>query len=206
MKPLNFLECVHSCEDHRFDLVYPPEVRALSRVHWTPVMVARAAAEFLAGEPGTRVLDIGCGPGKFCVAAAVATEGSFTGVEQRMGLCEMARWVIRRANLPNARIIHGDATEVDFSNFDAFYLYNPFEENLDANFKIDTTVRLSTDIYEKYTGQVARQLAAAPLGTRVATFGGSCEEVPMGYEYAQSTVDHRLKFWKKTNDFTRDGS
>jgi SAM-dependent methyltransferase len=200
MKPLNLLEYIHTLEDSRFDLVYPPEIRAASDRHWTPVIVARRAAEFLVREPGTRVLDIGCGPGKFCIVGALATDGRFTGVEQRKHLCASARSVIDQAKLPNAEIIHGNVTEIAFSNFDAFYLFNPFEENLETMLKIDATVHLCGDLYEKYTEYVARQLALAPLGTRLVTYCGSCEEVPLGYECLNSSLDYGLKFWEKTNN------
>lgn len=200
MKPLNLLEYIHTLEDKRFDLVYPPEIRVASDRHWTPVIVARRAAEFLVREPGTRVLDIGCGPGKFCIVGALMTEGRFTGVEQRHHLCEVARSVIGQAKLPNAEIIHGNVTEIAFSSFDAFYLFNPFEENLETTLKIDATVHLCADLYEKYTEHVARQLALAPLGTRLVTYCGSCEEVPLGYECLNSSLDYGLKFWEKTNN------
>jgi hypothetical protein len=36
---------------------------------------------------------------------------------------------------------------------------------------------MSEDLYEEYTEYVARQLALAPLGTRLATYHGICEEV-----------------------------
>lgn len=197
MKPLELLEYIHTLEDNRFDLVYPPEIRAASTVHWTPVLIARRAAEFLVREPGTRVLDIGCGPGKFCIVGALATEGRFTGVEQRRYLCDVAQSIIEQAKIPNAEIIHGNVAEIEFSNFDAFYLFNPFEENLETTLKIDQTVTLSGDLYEKYTEHVARQLALAPLGTRVVTYCGVCEEVPMGYECIESGLDYGLKFWEK---------
>lgn len=200
MKPLNLLEYIHTLEDNRFDLVYPPEIRSVSSVHWTPVIVARRAAEFLVREPGTRVLDIGCGPGKFCMVGALATEGRFTGVEQRRHLCDVARSIIEQVKIPNAEIIHGNVTEIAFSNFDAFYLFNPFEENLETTLKIDRTVALSGDLYEQYTEHVARQLALAPLGTRVVTYCGICEEVPLGYECIESSLDCGLKFWEKTKN------
>ena len=198
MKPLNLLEYIHTLEDNRFDLVFPPEIRAVSSIHWTPVIVARRAAEFLVREPGTRVLDIGCGPGKFCIVGALATDGRFTGVEQRPHLCGVARSVIEQAQIPNAEIIHGNVTEIQFANYEAFYLFNPFEENLETTLKIDATVQLAGDNYEKYTEHVARQLALAPLGTRVVTYCGICEEVPLGYECIESLLDYGLKFWKKT--------
>lgn len=196
-KPLNLLEYIHALEDERFDMVYPVEIRLQSRVHWTPVMIARRAAEFLVREPGTRVLDIGCGPGKFCIVGALTTAGRFTGVEQRRHLGDAARSVIGQAGLVNAEIVDGNVTGVDFSVYDAFYLFNPFEENLETTLTIDATVELSSQIYERYTEYVAGQLAMAPLGTRVATYCGVCEEVPTGYECLSSSVDHRLKFWEK---------
>jgi SAM-dependent methyltransferase len=201
MKPLELLEYIQALEDNRFDLVYPPLIRAASTVHWTPVPIARCAAEFLVREPGMRVLDIGCGPGKFCIVGAMATKGRFTGVEQRRHLCDTARSVIGQARIPNVEILHGNVMEIEFSNFDAFYLFNPFEENLEANRKIDTTVNLSGELYETYTEHVARQLALAPLGTRVATYCGFCQEVPMGYKCVGSGSHYRLKFWEKTESY-----
>jgi SAM-dependent methyltransferase len=198
MKPLNLLEYIHALEDERFDLAYPPEIRAVSRLHWTPVAVARRAAEFLVRAPGTRVLDIGCGPGKFCIVGALATQGRFTGVEQRKHLCDLARSVIEQADLPNAEIVHGNALEIDFASFDAFYLFNPFEENLETTLRIDASVPLGGDLYEKYSEHVARQLMRAPLGTRVVTYWGVCEEVPLGYECLESPLDPGLKYWEKT--------
>jgi SAM-dependent methyltransferase len=198
MKPLNLLEYIYAVEDNRFDLIYPPEIRALSVRHWTPVKVARRAAEYLVREPGTRVLDIGCGPGKFCIVGALATSGKFTGVEQRKRLSDIARAAIEQATISNAEIIHGNVAEINFSNFDAFYLFNPFEENLETRLKIDASVNLSGELYETYTEHVARQLALAPLGTRVVTYCGSCEEVPLGYECRESSLGFGLKFWEKT--------
>lgn len=200
MKPLNLLEYIHALEDDRFDLAYPREIRELSNRHWTPVEVARRAAEFLVQVPGTRVLDIGCGPGKFCIVGALATDGRFTGVEQRQHLCEAALAVIAQAKIPNAAIIHGNAMAIPFSNFEAFYLFNPFQENLETTAKIDGTVKLSSEFYDRYTEQVARQLALAPLGTRVATYCGVCEEVPLGYECIESSSGYDLKFWEKTKN------
>jgi len=41
----------------------------MSLKQWTPLAIARKAAEFLA-EPGSKVLDIGSGIGKFCLTGA----------------------------------------------------------------------------------------------------------------------------------------
>ena len=59
-----------SIEDEKFDQIYPARIRKLSPLQWTPVRVAAEAAKLLVTVPGTRVLDIGCGPGKFCLVGA----------------------------------------------------------------------------------------------------------------------------------------
>src|SRR5437764_13050168 len=70
-----------SIEDEKFDLIYPAQIRKLSSVFWTPVAVAAAAARLLVTAPHTRVLDIGCGPGRFCLVAACLRDGRFAGLE-----------------------------------------------------------------------------------------------------------------------------
>ncbi|HEY4416427.1 MAG TPA: class I SAM-dependent methyltransferase [Verrucomicrobiae bacterium] len=193
-------ECISSSRDNQFDLVYPPEVRTLSSIHWTPISVACQAAEFLVPAPGTRVLDIGCGPGKFCTVGALTTKGKFTGVEQRKHLYDIACSVTERSSISNVTIMHSNIADIEFSNFDTFYLYNPFEENWEKSSKIDSAVILSVDLYRKYAEHVARQLALAPLGTRIATYFGYCEEVPLGYTLWERELgqNKNLQFWEKT--------
>ncbi len=56
--------------DMEFNTLYPPSIQLLSRNHWTPLSIAMKAACFLAGDGNVRILDIGSGVGKFCLAAA----------------------------------------------------------------------------------------------------------------------------------------
>jgi len=181
-----------------FDLHYPDFIQELSWLHWTPVEVARRAARILVTKPGTRVLDIGCGPGKFCVTAAMATDGHFTGVEQREQLAATARWMVRKHKLTNVEIIHTNITEIDFRQYDAFYLYNPFEENTHYLAAIDASVELSQELYDKYTSYVSTQLSLAPDGTRIVTYAGMCEEVPSCYDLQQLQSSLDLKLWIKS--------
>ena len=60
-------EAVRSSEDEKFERVYPARIRKLSAIYWTPVAVAAEAARLLVTRPGLRVLDVGCGPAKFCL-------------------------------------------------------------------------------------------------------------------------------------------
>lgn len=47
--------------DVQFNQIYPQFIQNLAARHWTPLVVARKAANFLAAEKNVRVLDIGCG-------------------------------------------------------------------------------------------------------------------------------------------------
>ena len=103
-----------SVEDEKFDQVYPSRIRKLSALHWTPVRVAAEAAKLLVTTPATRVLDVGCGPAKFCLVGASFTDGSFTGVEQREELVAAARNAALRLHLDDVEIIHGNVTRSGF--------------------------------------------------------------------------------------------
>jgi cyclopropane fatty-acyl-phospholipid synthase-like methyltransferase len=119
-----------SIEDEKFDQIYPERIRKLSPLQWTPVRVAAEAAKLLVTQPGTRVLDIGCGPGKFCLVAAALSDGHFTGVEQRADLAAAAREAAAALRLSNVEIVQDNITNIAFADYDAFYLFNPFEENM----------------------------------------------------------------------------
>lgn len=201
----SFFECSEdepccSTDDERFDQIYPPRVRKLSSQHWTPVAVASAAAKLLVSKPGTRVLDIGCGPGKFCLIGSLLTDGHFTGIEQRSQLAKAARQAALDQGIYNVEIIHGNVTSVSFSNYDAFYLFNPFEENMFERQKIDGAVPLSATLYKKYTRYVAAELRAKPIGTRVVDYAGYSHGVPSCYHCQLSGFSGRLKLWVKVRE------
>jgi len=198
MSSSTLLEYIHLNQDEQLDRLYPSSIQELSKAHWTPIKIARLASAFLVSEPGTRVLDIGCGPGKFCLVGALTTSGHFTGVEQRQRLYQLARTTLETANVPNVEIVHANITEIEFCRFDAFYLFNPFEEHLESLLQIDHSIPLQLELYDTYTEHVARQLALAPLGTRVVTYCGACEEIPLGYDCVGPVSSRALKFWVKT--------
>ena len=52
--------------DAQFNKLYPSSIQMLAQRHWTPLVVARKAAGFLAAESNVSVLDIGSGVEKFC--------------------------------------------------------------------------------------------------------------------------------------------
>ena len=190
-----------SIEDEKFDQIYPPKIRKLSSLHWTPVRVATEVAKLLVTVPGTRVLDIGCGSGKFCLVAAALTDGHFTGVEQRANLAMAARQAAATLQLANVEIMHGNATEIVFADYDAFYLYNPFEENMARGHKIDSAVPLSPVLFKRYNNYVAAQLGSMPIGTRVVTYAGYADEIPACYDCAATLFRDELKLWIKKREY-----
>lgn len=191
-------EVLTEFRDHEFDRHYPEDIFIQSACHWTPVDVCEMAASWLVEKPDTRVLDIGCGPGKFCVVGASTTLGFFTGVEQRGRLVKAARGLLGRHRITRAEIIHANITTVSFDAFDAFYLFNPFEENILPMLRIDAEVEMRAHLYDDYTLHVQTQLELKPQGTRVVTYYGSCAEVPECYECVKTAYDGTLKLWVKT--------
>jgi SAM-dependent methyltransferase len=190
-----------SIEDERFDQIYSSRVKELSWRHWTPVSVAVEAAKLLVTGPRTRVLDVGCGPGKFCLVAAALTDARFIGIEQRSDLVASARRAALKLRLTNVEIIHGNVTDFAFAAYDAFYLFNPFEENMFQQQKIDSSVPFSKALFKKYTSYVAVQLGNRPIGTRVVTYAGYADEIPACYDCAQALFGDDLKLWIKTRDY-----
>lgn len=187
--------------DEEFDRIYPERIRRLSSLHWTPVAVAAEAARLLVATPGTRVLDVGCGPGKFCLVGASLTAGHFTGVEQRHDLVEAARRAASRLKLTNVRILHGNVTDFTFAGYDAFYLYNPFEENMADGHRIDARIKLSPVLFKEYNNYVAAQLGTMAIGTRVVTNAGYADEIPACYSCELTLFDNELKLWVKRHEY-----
>lgn len=192
-----------SLTDREFDCVYPVDVRAASRRFWTPLAVAWRVASGLDQLRATRVLDVGSGSGKFCVAAAAQAPGiAFVGIEHRPHLVETARDVSARMQTSNACFSVGDATLTRFDDFDALYLFNPFEENTFDNVEqIDGTVELTFDRYMNDIQRVCTALASARIGTIVVTYHGFGARLPHGYKLlsAEPIGSDRVCFWRKAS-------
>lgn len=204
-EPVEFEDPVaFSIEDEKFDLVYPATIRKLSSIFWTPVAVAAEAAKWLIPKPETRVLDIGCGPGKFCLVAATLSDGRYIGVEQRADLVAVAKQAATKLMISGAEFIHGNVLDLDFADYDAFYLFNPFEENMFNGNKIDRAVPLSPELFRKYTCHVSVQLGERPLGTRVATYQGYANDIPSCYSCEETHFGDDLKLWIKQREYDPD--
>ncbi|MBK8141292.1 MAG: methyltransferase domain-containing protein [Chitinophagaceae bacterium] len=184
--------------DEQFNQLYPLSIQALARRHWTPLSVARKAAGFLAAENNVRILDIGSGVGKFCLAAAYYKPKAFYyGIEQRKSLVSHAEKAREILHLQNVSFVNGNFTQLDFRKYDHFYFYNAFYENLAGTEKIDDSIDYSGELFNYYNRYLFKQLEKKPAGTRLATFHSMEEEIPQGYHVVGSEMDNLLKFWIK---------
>ena len=186
--------------DARFDSIYPKLIQRLSSTHWTPVRVARRAAELLVRGEKTRILDVGSGAGKFCLVASLTTDAVVVGVEQRSYLVRLCQRLAKHYGIEQARFIQGNMMDMDWSSFDGFYLYNPFIENVyDAAIRIDNGLEQTRLLYERYVRIVQMNLHRARAGTRVVTYHGFGGQMPPGYvcKLREPMASDRLEFWEK---------
>jgi SAM-dependent methyltransferase len=186
--------------DSIFDSLYPINIQALAKKHWTPIDVAKTAAEFLAIEPNTKILDIGSGVGKFCLTAAFFHPNNlFFGIEQRKNLVEIANQTQLKLGLKNVLFIDGNVMEMNFNEYHHFYFYNAFFENIAGTEKIDEDISYSLQKYNSYNIFLYKQLQSKPAGTRLVTFHSLENEVPTNFMLVDAKMDNLLKFWIKAS-------
>jgi len=184
--------------DAQLHYLYPESIQLLARKHWTPLSITQMVVDFLTPVHGARVLDIGSGVGKFCLAAAYyKPDAFFSGVEQRKDLTEHAEFARAILGLRNAYFINSNFTQVDFKQYDHFYFYNSFYENLADTDKIDESISYSGELYNLYNRFLYKKLDEMPSGTRLATFHCLEDKIPTGYHMIESKVGCLLKFWLK---------
>jgi hypothetical protein len=87
--------------------------------------------------------------------------------------------------------------KIDLGQFDHFYFFNSFYENLDGTDKIDNTIEHSVSLYNYYNRYLYKQLEQRRTGTRIATFHSMEEEIPPCYYVVKTEFEGLLKFWVK---------
>jgi len=185
--------------DIRMHNLYPEPIKLLARLHWTPLRIAKLASQFLASHDGARILDIGSGVGKFCLAGAYfQPQAQFFGIEQRKHFFNHAETARSALAMPNVHFIHGNLTQLDFKPFDHFYFFNSFYENLDNSLQIDDSIPCLPELYSYYNRSLYRKLNEMPAGTRVATYHVLGHKMPPGFHVVEEHVDLFVKFWIKT--------
>ena len=193
------LTTAYYADDELYDSQLSPRMKKLSPIHWSPLEVIQAAAAFLSDKPGSKIIDIGSGIGKFCIVAAQRyPDCDFYGIEQRADLHEIA--LLSRKNSPlelNIHFMHGNFTELDFSGYDGLYFFNSFAENLYRFGRIDNSIQYSAGLYNYYANYLYKILEDKASGTRLVTYHGSDTELPKNYQLVQSTFNDHLKMYVK---------
>jgi SAM-dependent methyltransferase len=162
--------------DAVFDTLYPSELRSRSELHWTSIAIARRAIAML---DGRKVLDVGCGTGKVCLLSRLLGGQAWWGVELEAPLIDAANAAAYALGIrDDVRFIHGSAWDLEWSQFDAFYFFNPFpvlpEDPRNAFQKFG--------VFAAECSRAEERLASLRPGTRIVTYHGFGGDMPEGYE------------------------
>lgn len=184
--------------EHNFCQLYPESIRALNDIHWAPLKIIHESVQFLASGEGVRILDIGSGVGKFCLAGAYYQPTAlFFGVEQRQYLIDHAQLANENLGELPVTFLCRNFTQLNLEEFDGFFFYNSFFENLPGADKIDECIEHSKELYEYYSHYLNKKLSVMPEGTRVVTYCSWDDEIPPGYRLVKLQKEGLLKFWVK---------
>jgi len=184
-----------------FDAMLPAALRAVSGQFWSSVGVGRTVARWLDEVGVLELVDVGAGVGKLlvCVALFGNRARRLIGVEQRAGLVDVARRVARVCGVgERVAFLVGGVADVPVAA--AYFLFNPFEENLHAPADwIDAAVTLSAEAYERDVAATEALLARAAVGTWVVLYNGFGGRLPDGYTKVRDNGDvlRTLELWRK---------
>lgn len=185
-------------EDSLFDLLYDPEVRRFSNVHFTPLEVALKVSDLIREHQCKKVLDVGSGSGKFCIVSGTnAAEVQFCGVEQRVFLTRAAKKLKNAFELPNVSFMEGSAFDIDWRDFDCVYFYNPFCEQKFPERRMKDDVPLREALYHSYVQQSIDRMRTLKQGSLVITYHGFGGVFPNEFRllYQKSIEMDFIKIW-----------
>ena len=187
--------------DRAFDRFLPEPLQQVSEEFWSPLIVARRAAEWFADLGVRSVVDVGSGAGKFCVASALWGECRFTGIEQRPFLVKSARALARLFDV-NDRVhfVLGSLGEVPTPVADAYYFFNPFGDysvGLHPRAELDRAAALER--HARDVEEAVQLLREVPAGTCLLALNGFGGSLPPGFTLIRVDWDvpGALRMWRK---------
>jgi SAM-dependent methyltransferase len=187
--------------DRAFDRFLPERLRPVSSEFWSPLAVARRAAEWFDAAGVQHVLDVGSGAGKFCVAGALFGRCNFTGLEQRPFLVRSARDLARLFDV-NDRVnfVLGSLGEVPTPPADAYYFFNPFgDDSIGLHARAESNRTLVRERYARDVAAAEQLLREAAAGTCLLALNGFGGRVPPGYDLTRVdwSVPGALRLWRR---------
>jgi hypothetical protein len=187
--------------DVHFDQYLSPQLRMSSSLHWSPLIVAVRVGKWLKEHGVRTVVDLGSGPGKFCVATAIVSGAEFTGFEQRPHLVSSAQELAKLFSVhERVKFVRGRLGEDPVPDAEAYYLYNPFGENLFGNNdQIDDTVELGLDQFEECVAATKKLMEASRPGTYFVLYNGFGERPPefLTKVMTDLTLPNVLSVWRR---------
>ncbi len=183
-----------------FDLLYKPHHRRISDMFWSPVAVVRKALEWLPADKRLDILDIGCGIGKFCLVADLASKHRIFGIELRPHLIKEAQKVVSLFPGSSISFKCGNAFDYDWAKFHVLYFFNPFAELNFPDLLSKGVKKPEGNPFPESVLRTQRRLAILPRGTFVVTYYTFGAPMPQGFErlQAQHFDTGYLELWKKT--------
>ena len=174
-------------DDDKLNSLFPSLIHKLADQHWTPLLVATDTADFLVPEDGVKVFDIVSGAGKFCLAAShYKPNVLFYGNDQRIEMIGCSREIKSTLAL-NLSFMHGNFTQIDFTQVDHFYFYNIYE-NIAVTAKIDDTIEYALPLYNHCNSHLFTQLKKTPFGSRVETYHTCNSQMPPRYDLVETRI------------------
>lgn len=188
--------------DQEFDEILPPLYRFHSPNQWTSILVARTIAGWIQNLHGKKFIDIGCGVGKLCIVLRLLTDLKIFGIEQRPQLVKTANHIIETNRFQNISIIEKNLMDLNWQDYDIFYLFNPFQEHVSFSpaLVIDHTINFHRDHYLTYTNKVYQELQRMPRNKIFITFHGYGGKIPNSWalKCSQFVEGGFLSLWVKT--------
>ena len=86
---------------------------------------------------------------------------------------------------------------MDLKQFNGFYFYNSFFENMEGKDRIDESIEYSPALYHYYSRYLFNQLDLMPTGTKIATYCSWDDEIPPSFHLVGTLMGTQLKFWTK---------
>lgn len=185
--------------DSSFDKIFQEKYTKISKIHWTPIEIAKIATEWLAKSEDTKILDIGSGVGKFCIVGSMVSDAHFFGIEKRRNLVNETNRLKNKYNLKKINIINENVLNINFKDYDAFYYFNPFCEQIATYGLIDDTLNPSNDKYVTYENHVFNQLDKLKVGARLVTYYSANFYPPPSFKIKEMMFDGELVFWEKVS-------
>jgi predicted RNA methylase len=187
--------------DRSFDRFLPDPLRLVSPEYWTPLAVAKRAADWLEDQGIRTVVDIGSGVGKFCVAGALFSQCRFTGLEQHSSLVRSAEVLVDLFDL-NDRVsfVTGALGAVPTPIGDAYYFFNPFGEYwLGADYPTVSDADVAGTRWSDDIAAAEDLLDSVPAGTWILTCNGFGGRMPVSYELVRVDWEFGgvLRLWRK---------